>query len=95
MGEPLEEARAQSRNWHFEQTRKYTNALDVAYEHIRLLEKKDKEEKNIKEVANEEAIQEEEKQVFLSEKDGDEIMPIGKLIRKHEIIDPIDKNKAK
>jgi hypothetical protein len=34
MGEPLEEARVESRNWHFEQTRKYTNAFNVAYEHI-------------------------------------------------------------
>jgi hypothetical protein len=32
---------------------------------------------------------------FCQKKDGDETMPIGKLIRKHEIIDPIDKNKAK
>ncbi len=34
MGELLEEARAKFRRWHFEQTGKYNNAFDVAYERI-------------------------------------------------------------
>jgi hypothetical protein len=55
MGELLKEARAESMSWHFEQTRKYTIPFDVAYERIQQLEEKDKEEKNMKEVASEEA----------------------------------------
>jgi hypothetical protein len=31
----------------------------------------------------------------LSEEDGDEIVPIGKLINKHEVVDPTYKGKAK
>jgi len=46
MGELLEEDRTKFRRWHFEQTRKYTSALDVAYEHIQQLEEKDKEEED-------------------------------------------------
>jgi hypothetical protein len=34
MGELLEEDRVEFRGWHFEQIRKYTNALDATYEHI-------------------------------------------------------------
>ncbi len=59
------------------------------------MEKKDKEEENTKEVASEEAIQEEGKHVSFSKEDEDETTPIGKLIRKLEVIDPINKGKAK
>jgi hypothetical protein len=31
----------------------------------------------------------------LSKENGDETTPIGKLIRKHEVIDPINKGKTK
>jgi hypothetical protein len=46
------------------------------------LEEKNKEEKDTKKGASEEATQEEAKQVSLSKEDEDEIEPIGKLIRK-------------
>jgi len=54
MGQLLEEARVEFKRWHFDQTWKYANALDVAYECIRQqLEEKDKEEENIVEVVSE------------------------------------------
>jgi hypothetical protein len=34
MGELLKKVKAKFRRWHFEQTRKYTNALDATYECI-------------------------------------------------------------
>jgi hypothetical protein len=34
MGELLEVVRTKLRKWHLEKIEKYTNALDVAYEHI-------------------------------------------------------------
>ncbi len=34
MGELLEEVKVEFKRWHFEQAKKYTNAYDVAYEHI-------------------------------------------------------------
>jgi hypothetical protein len=34
MGEVLEEARVEFKRWHFDQTWKYADALDVAYECI-------------------------------------------------------------
>jgi hypothetical protein len=82
MGELLEEVRVQFRIRHFEQTRKYTSALDVAYEHIQQLEEKDKEEEDKLEVASEEITQEEAKHVSLSEEDEDETTPLRILIRK-------------
>jgi hypothetical protein len=53
MGELSEEARVEFKRWHFDQTWKYANALDAAYECIWQLEEKDKEEENIVEVASE------------------------------------------
>ncbi len=77
MGELLEEDRVEFKGWHFKQIRKYTNALDVAYECIWQLELKNKEEEDIEEVASEETTQEEEaNQISLSEEDEDETMPI-------------------
>jgi hypothetical protein len=35
MGELLGEVKTKFRKWHFEKIGKYTNAPDVAYEHIR------------------------------------------------------------
>jgi hypothetical protein len=94
MGELLEEAKVKFKRWHFDQTGKYTNALDVAYECIWQLEKKDKEEKNITKVASEETTKEEAKQVSLLEEE-DETVPIEKLIRKQKVVDPTDKGKTK
>ncbi len=82
MGELLEEAKIKFRMWHFEQTQKYITVLNVAYESIRQLEGKYKEEENTKEIVSEETIREKVKQVYLLEKDEDETMPIEKLIRK-------------
>jgi hypothetical protein len=59
------------------------------------LEKKDKEEEYTKEVDSEEMTLEEAKQVSLSKKDEDETRPIGKLIMKHEVVDPTNKGKVK
>ncbi len=71
-----------------------TNVLDVIYECIQQVEEKDKQEEDTKEVASEEATQEEGKQVFLSKED--ETTLIGNLIRKQEIVvDPINKGKPK
>jgi hypothetical protein len=52
LGELLEEARVECKRWHFKQIRKYTSALDVAYECIRQLEEKDKKEEDIEEGAS-------------------------------------------
>ncbi len=59
------------------------------------MEKKDKEEEYTKEVDSEEMTLEEAKQVSLSKKDEDETRPIGKLIMKHEVVDPTNKGKVK
>ncbi len=59
------------------------------------MEKKDKKEENTKEVASEEATQEEGKHVSLSKEDEDETTPIGKSIRKLEVINPTNKGKTK
>ncbi len=93
MGELLEEAKIKFRRWHFEQTWKYI--IVVAYESIWQLEWKYKEEENTKEIINEEATREKVKQVYLLEKDEDETMPIEKLIRKQEVVDPTCTSKAK
>jgi hypothetical protein len=58
------------------------------------LEKKNKEEENIAEVASEKTTKEEAKQVYLLEEE-DVIVPIGKLIRKQKVVDPTDKGKTK
>lgn len=94
MGEVLEEARVEFKRWHFDQTWKYVNALDVAYECIRQLEEKDKEEENIVEVASEKITKEEAKQVSLL-KEEDETLFIRKLIRKQNVVDPTYKGKTK
>jgi hypothetical protein len=57
------------------------------------LEEKDKEEEDTREVANEEATKEEAKQVSMSKEEEDETTPIGKLIRKQEVVDLTKKSK--
>lgn len=95
MGELLEEAKVEFRRWHFKQTWKYTNALNSTYENIRQLKGKYKEEEDTQEIVSEEATRQEVKQVSLLEEDKDETMPIRKLIRKQEVVDPTSIGKAK
>jgi hypothetical protein len=72
MGELLKEVKAKFRKWHFEQTNKYTNALNVTYECIQQLEEKDKEEEDIEKVVSQKQF-----------KKRQNMFPYQKRMRKH------------
>jgi hypothetical protein len=82
MGELLEEARLECRKWHFKQTRKYTNALDVAYQCIQQLEKKTKKKKIQRRVLMKKQYKKMKSKSLYKNKDEDETTHVGKLIRK-------------
>ncbi len=94
MGELLKQVKAKFRRWHFEQTRKYSNALDATYECIQQLEEKDKEEENTEEVVNKKKLKKRQNRFPYHKKD--ETTPIKNWIGKQKIVvDPTNKGKAK